>query len=171
MFQEDSNIIAASAAAIACISLIVSIWHGHLQRRHNILSVKPQLNLYSIFNSNEDVTLYISNDGLGTAIIKSFKIEEDGIVKDVDSVTTFMSALVDKSMHRDKLNITFNFFNKNSAIRAGSSQNIICYEGSRKDIEIASDIVLSLSDTYFIIEYECMYGKKYKLREKHFLSV
>ncbi|WP_253652467.1 MULTISPECIES: hypothetical protein [unclassified Vibrio] len=163
---SNSDLIAISAVLIASASFIVSFWQGYLLRKHNVLSVKPHLTLESVMSTNEDIHFYIRNDGLGTAIIKNFKVEVNGATHEIVSAQDLCRILANEKFHSDKLDIGFENIDKNSAIRAGASRTIVHYGGSAKDVLVASDIVLELSSIYFIVEYECMYGKKYKLRSR-----
>ncbi|NOI75550.1 hypothetical protein F0224_07660 [Vibrio coralliilyticus] len=120
-------------------------------------------------NTKEDVHYYIQNDGLGTAIIKSFKVEMDNSIHEILSAQDLCRVLANEKFHGDKLNISFDIIDENTAIRAGSSRTIAHYGGSAKDVSVASDIVMKMSSVYFIFEYECMYGKKYSLRARPLL--
>ncbi|EGQ9696650.1 hypothetical protein ACNPJX_000836 [Vibrio parahaemolyticus] len=121
-------------------------------------------------STNEDVYFYLQNDGLGTAIIKKFKVEIDNIAHEIISAQDLCRVLANEKFHSDQLDIGFDVIGKNSAIRAGSSLTIVHYGGSANDVIVASDIVIELSSVYFIVEYECMYGKQYKLRARQSLE-
>ena len=75
MNQIDLNtFIAISAVVVALVSLIVSIWEGVSNRRHNKLSVRPSLRIDRNTGLNEDVRITLINTGLGPAIIKKYKV-------------------------------------------------------------------------------------------------
>lgn len=60
---------------VAILALFVAVWAGYLSRRHNRLSVRPELMQYSDA-SEEDLVfrLGVRNSGLGPARILSFGI-------------------------------------------------------------------------------------------------
>ena len=71
--------VAISAAVIALAALAASIAFGVLSWRHNKLSVRPILRLYVGYYSNSsNPGLWISNAGVGPALVTSFQIFVDG---------------------------------------------------------------------------------------------
>jgi hypothetical protein len=80
------TITAFSTAVTAVCALIVSIWQGITQRRHNRLSVRPNLRIDWLWNDVRDktkVTVQLSNNGLGPAILAKVNWEKDGELLEV----------------------------------------------------------------------------------------
>ncbi len=75
--MKHENLQSLIAITIATLAVVISIWQGFEQRRHNRLSVKPLLNFETVAH-NQTKTIRLSNDGLGPAIIKEFYVTMDG---------------------------------------------------------------------------------------------
>ena len=71
---------------IAALAFFISIWSVVTSRKHNRLSVRPHMKIYEYFFLDWS-GIYISNMGLGPAIIKSFILIIDG--KEVIDVNDF----------------------------------------------------------------------------------
>ena len=76
--MESSDYIAGAAAVIALCALAVSIWQGRVMRFHQMLSVKPHIDIDYKFFPGKPIEIRMLNNGVGPAIIKSFKILYDG---------------------------------------------------------------------------------------------
>jgi hypothetical protein len=58
---------------IAICALVATFWQACLARKHNLISVKPHLEIASGFNFNEQYFfINILNNGLGPALIKKY---------------------------------------------------------------------------------------------------
>ena len=62
------------AIVIALAALFVSVWSGVQTRKHNRLSVRPNLRVNYYDHSERPLSILISNDGLGPALIYDFSI-------------------------------------------------------------------------------------------------
>src|SRR5687767_14553435 len=68
-----------SSNVIAICAFIATFWQAYLSRKHNRLSVKPQLEISSGFNFNDqEYYINILNNGLGTALITKIQLVIDG---------------------------------------------------------------------------------------------
>ena len=56
---------------IACCALILTVWQGHLVRRHGKLAIIPALSTWT-HSTPDSMTFELSNKGHGTARIESF---------------------------------------------------------------------------------------------------
>ncbi|WP_341501924.1 hypothetical protein [Gallaecimonas sp. GXIMD4217] len=64
-----------AVTVIAIIALVVSIWQGVVTREHNRLSLKPYLLSNPVVTGDKGRDgVFVSNDGVGPAFIKSAKI-------------------------------------------------------------------------------------------------
>ena len=70
--MDISDYISLSSAIIALSAMGIAVWQGYLARKHNILSVTPNLQINT--NSVDGILLSLLNNGLGPAVIESFKI-------------------------------------------------------------------------------------------------
>ncbi len=75
------TIIAAIAVPISIIAAVFAWWQVELTQKHNRLSVRPILQVTPYLEGKDGKNgLYLSNDGLGPAIIKSFTARSGGII-------------------------------------------------------------------------------------------
>lgn len=76
MKLEPSDWISIAAVVIALSAMGVAIWQGYLSRKHNILSVRPRLQVH--LDTRNGIVLTLQNQGLGPAIVKGFSITYGG---------------------------------------------------------------------------------------------
>jgi len=70
-----------STAVIALCAFVLTIWQGCVMRRHNRLSVRPYLTTWLHSDTAKHIyAIALLNNGLGPALIKSFRLEVDGRV-------------------------------------------------------------------------------------------
>jgi hypothetical protein len=62
---------------IALCALVATFWQAYISRNHNKLSVKPYLTTWTETSLDGYVIVKITNNGVGPAHIKSFKIFAD----------------------------------------------------------------------------------------------
>lgn len=95
----------ASAAAaflallVSVISLGVSLWASHIQRKHNILTVRP-LPEVTVADYQDSVRIKLRNNGGGPLIVKSLEVTDGQSTK--GSLISWMPPL-----HRNRLWNTF----------------------------------------------------------------
>ena len=90
---------------IAVLALTVSIWDRIETRKHNRLSVVPHLDIVRRYSGLGEKGLYIENNGLGPAIIRSVIINYSDSVIDFSSAKDLTSLLV--SLQLDTVAVTF----------------------------------------------------------------
>ena len=66
-----------SSAIIALCAFVLTIWQLKVQRRHNMLSVQPYLTTWSHRDDKGLLKVDVLNNGIGPALIKTFKIFVD----------------------------------------------------------------------------------------------
>ena len=64
---------------IALIALLLALWEGYQNRRHNKLSMKPNLYFEGHLVRGEPIGLFLVNGGVGPAIILSARLWLDGV--------------------------------------------------------------------------------------------
>ena len=64
---------------IAFIALLLALWEGYQNRRHNILSMKPNLYFEGHSVIDAPIGLFLVNGGVGPAIILSSRLCVDGV--------------------------------------------------------------------------------------------
>jgi len=107
--------VAISAAVIALAALAVSIVFSVLSWRHNKLSVRPILRLYvGYYSDSSNPGLWISNAGVGPALVTSFQIFVNG-----SEVSPGRSGWDEMKREIGAENWQFNSFSRNTPIPAG----------------------------------------------------
>lgn len=140
------------AIFIAIIALFISIWQGFEQRKHNRYSVRPLLTFDS-YVSNKTRSIRISNDGLGPAIIKEFKVKIDGetISGDQDNPWT---TVVEKRNLNGKISEMYYFAN-GTTMKTEKSRNLLSWK---------TDTISSLDISIFI-KYLSIYEEEFTMEE------
>jgi hypothetical protein len=160
----NSDYIALCSGFVALLALFVSVWQGYITRKHNILSVRPHVEI--TYNSLfDDYSVEISNNGLGAAIVKE-------VVLSFDGKTCLMN---DESNIKVFLNYLFGDFQ--TIIKYHSSDNTFSLAPNEKQLlfrfQPPPDVDLTSYNHHFNkarirskelsvkVTYECMYGKLY----------
>jgi hypothetical protein len=78
--MQASEIIAISSIVIAVAAVVVSVYQSVLIREHNRQSVRPALQLRSVFRPRGMAGLRLTNAGLGPAVITRSSVVVDGRV-------------------------------------------------------------------------------------------
>ncbi|OEK04190.1 hypothetical protein [Roseivirga misakiensis] len=81
---------------IAVCAVVVSVWQVSIAQRHNRLSVRPYLNFFSGWATEDTWALKLQNEGIGPAIIKSVSLTYKG------ETYTHWDAVLDAAEIRDK---------------------------------------------------------------------
>ena len=150
-------------AIIAISALGLATWQGLAQRKHNQLSVKPHLVLErTVNNLSPQVTIILSNNGTGPAIIKDFQIYLDG-----EAVTFFYENTWGDIAKQLNIKVKWGggkWFNCGDAIQAGSSEKIFQVKTTEEGKDLEHDpkaIHDALLRVQIIIKYESVYGNKF----------
>lgn len=67
---------------VAIVSCFATIYQGYLMREHNRLSVSPRLKLIPYLSYKNQNGIYLTNSGLGPAIITKITVRTDGKIYD-----------------------------------------------------------------------------------------
>lgn len=151
-----------AAVVIALSALFVSLQQGFQQRKHDRLSVKPHLDTFEHSDLTDKVatlTLTLSNNGLGPAIIKSHRVvkghPEDDDYEEVDLRKEMEDALEIISIH------TINELKDNYAFTAGQSMDYfnLSFQCENNDsLELIIDFIYQFN---IEIEFESLYGQSF----------
>jgi hypothetical protein len=89
--KDLANAIAAVASALtALIALFVSLWALHIQRRHNVLSIRP-IPEVTIADYEDSLRVKLRNNGSGPLIVASLEVFNGSAAK--GSVIEWMPTL------------------------------------------------------------------------------
>jgi hypothetical protein len=79
--KDLANAIAAVASALtALIALFVSLWALHVQRRHNVLSIRPIPEI-TVADYEDSLRVKIRNNGSGPMLVKALEVFNANEVK------------------------------------------------------------------------------------------
>lgn len=154
---EASEVVALAAVFISILALFATIWQSYATRKHNILSVKPLLDIDRNLSPVEGIKVVLRNNGIGVAIIETLKVEYKSITQDFSSeVISTIGA---------QYSITFPAFHasivgKGTSLRAGDLISLVEFETYNGDNE---SVIKLISDLSFIVEYRDIYGNNHKL--------
>ena len=131
-----------SILLISISALFVSVWQINVSQNHNKLSVKPYLD-YHLIQTDSTLTINISNQGFGPAIIKkiTFSYENNKYYS--------LEKLLRKS-GEIKNRIGSYQYTENSILAAESSKLLVKLKG------------IKLRKVHVIINYETIYEEKGK---------
>ncbi|MCI0513547.1 hypothetical protein L0128_10070 [candidate division KSB1 bacterium] len=155
------KILSISAIVIALTSVCISIWSGMETRKHNRLSVKPQLEI-CLSTTKTDFGYVVVNNGLGPAILTARKILIDGAEMQENGFTGFDNFLLKLDLHQNR-NLSIGTTSPGKILRAGESENIIKLE------ILQSDVLEQLLPTIYKrvkieISYVSMYHESFKCK-------
>jgi hypothetical protein len=169
-YSPEINIALASLV-VALVTTLFVLYQASLSRIHNRLSVRPHLVVEIVAGGQKGdnaVELRVSNNGLGPAIIKNHNVYFDkqlvGGTQDIRACRTKFIEIIARLAPHSYSNT---FFVKDAALLPGDHRKLIklqLKEVSRESYrELLEQHRASIKRFDAEIEYECMYGFKYKL--------
>ncbi|HEX8922600.1 MAG TPA: hypothetical protein VF766_14090 [Pyrinomonadaceae bacterium] len=166
MGVKQETAIGIAASVIAILAIVVSVWQGVEQRRHNRLSVKPALNFDT--DSAVDGTILsvaLKNAGTGPAIIKQFTLYIDD--RPVPAIDGDVWLPAEKILGLEDPNIHFTdyCYYAGDVMPANETQHIINID--RKDYENLADKEKwkkAISRIKLKVVYASIYEEQYETR-------
>jgi hypothetical protein len=146
---------AIGSMIVALCALVLAIYQGWLARRHNELSVKPDLNAFRSC-CNGYFSLVLHNGGLGPGLVDCIYILGDGGVERL-SLGSLRSALGEVSSR-----LTVNSLEGKFSLMPGREVELIRVD--RTDGPAPDDELRRANNIVVLIEYQSMYGRKRTLR-------
>lgn len=157
---QNSDLIAMSAAAIALCALGVSIWQAVLMRRHNILSLKPHLEVH-VSTINESYDISIINNGFGPAIINKIYVKLGNSSQDIKCESDY-KALVGLFVKNGNLeDYSYLALDDNSAVSSGQKITILSVPIKNNKQEILNKFDESIRKSEIHVEYTSLYEEQY----------
>lgn len=156
-----SNIIATVAVFIAFLALGATLWQGYIERRHNILSVKPYLIFHGIRHPGMSLKYTIKNNGLGPAIINNFLFIVNNIEYELKTKNDVERCLNNLGINTHEYFWNFCIPEKGSSLAPNDLLIILEFKDSYKNKEFHKLLLNILPNLYIKIEYSCIYGNKY----------
>lgn len=162
--MTSADQIATSAAIIAFFAFVTSIWQAYISRKHNILSIKPAVEILVDTRGEVAFTISLTNHGLGPARIKSIHGTVSNITYELtkSGVAEF---LVSQLKVEGVINVTVKSFDVDDHTYIAPSKEIelikIQADDPTKQQQIANSAINALKNIKLIIDYECIYNKIY----------
>ena len=156
-----SVIIALAALTISMVSLYVSHAALKIQRRHNVLSVKP-IPMVSVADYEDRLTVKILNNGSGPLIIKDVQVKKESQVR--ESLVDWMPSLPDGMYWT-----TFVGPVKNRSLLPGNEIKLLELNGDhseKKFKEVRDNCRAALCQLTVVLEYTDVYESAFEFHEK-----
>ncbi|MCW8983096.1 MAG: hypothetical protein OQK13_03540 [Gammaproteobacteria bacterium] len=153
-----AEIIATSAMTFTAYQVIVT-------RRHNKISVRPHLAESSDRNRKpgEGVLAFVvSNNGLGPAVIKKWEVLLDGEEINISDHDAAESVIRDLLKEKE-FNFTIGTLGEGYVMPSNELKKVLIVHFKCKSDDDFNSVETSLNSLDLIIEYESMYGEKFKL--------
>jgi len=150
---KSERIQSTAAMLVAVIALLISVWQGCEERRHNRFSVRPLLN-FDLYSSSGTRTIRLANEGLGPAVFKQFIIEIDGKKFNADDGNPW-EAVLEKRDLRNNFSQMYYYAN-GTIMQSNKSASLLVWKvDSVRQLDIVIDVI-----------YESIYEERFHLREE-----
>lgn len=158
---SNSDWIAISSAVVAICALVTSIWQGYLSRRHNVLSVRPHLEVVVTSSIHGTNHLALKNGGLGPAVLDSVQfVHRKGSIN-ILSGASYMEFLRLLALDLGEVEVRWYVPDQHSIVSQGESIQLLavsCNENTNA-LSLKAAFDTAFSETTVAVEYRCMYGK------------
>lgn len=163
--MSTSDIIAVCAILISVMSLISTILQFQSSKKHNILSVRPSLNINWELTDDNKISCSLSNGGIGPAYLSrlNFKIPNKKVqIKSYRDFISFFNDNVNSNFdldHGTKFGVRYGGFDKQAVIPSGRSLLMMeFYNDNKLD---HSSVLMYIKDLEIEVYYKCAYEKDY----------
>ncbi|MFC1588928.1 hypothetical protein ACFL3P_01505 [Pseudomonadota bacterium] len=157
----SSDITAISAVVVAIVAVGISLWQGYVTRRHNHLSVKPDIGLCTDIVVGHDISCSLFNNGIGPAFIKSLTLSYKNEVFNLNKHEAYKLLFskfgvdLDTTQH---LACTYD----EPTFSQNTEYMLFKFTNSSKDTELRDALVKYFPDININITYECIYGNSFE---------
>ncbi len=157
------TVTAIAAVVIALFALILSVQEGCQNRHHNRLSVMPYISFdKETAYTSDEMGIFMSNEGLGTAIIQEMLLVIDGqempFHNDADC-----KAVLDK-LNLDYLKVTYRYFSKNTPVSAGDRFKLLATRNANLDNDKKRRFIAILNRISVKAKYRSMYSEDFETK-------
>ncbi len=153
-FNSETSVAIASAV-VAIFALVVTIWQGRQNYKHNKMSVLPKLSITRPFDGTgkeNTVSVDFINSGIGPAIIKDFILTYDGKEVSKNNYKTYKDFLTEKAFNVKILYIYF--FSSGATISVNEYCEVFAFQHKRgQDVSFIDKLGLR-------IHYQSIYEDK-----------
>ena len=159
---SNSDWIAVSSAIVAFCALAIAIWQGYLTRRHNVLSVRPYLEVVVTSSMLAKSHLVLKNGGLGPAVLDLVQFVYKKKTIDIRTNASYTEFLKLLALDFGDVKAEWYVPDKHSIISPGESIQLLAVSSERDALKLKKAFDAVLSVTSVVVEYKCMYGKNYR---------
>jgi len=143
---------------VAIIALVVAIWQGIVNRRHNRLSIKPSLRIDRCIFATKSTFIELCNTGAGPAIIKSIRVFVDAEPLPGDTRNPQLEAL--SKLGLSDLQWQTYDINPGESFGAGERHEMILLVSPIKDSKTLERVKNGLLKISYEIKYASVYGEE-----------
>ena len=158
---SSTDLIALCSVIVALSALGVAIWQAWLMRQHQILSVKPHLevSLSACVEGKNAFLIYFLNAGVGPAFIKSVHVKymETSLLIQTESD---MKKLICLLAGASTLKYEFHIVEANSAISSDKQLNFLAINADNQAPALMQ-LRAAFKECEIEVNYTCLYGREY----------
>ncbi|WP_145994126.1 hypothetical protein [Vibrio harveyi] len=160
---EASDVIAISAAVIALASVVVAVWQVKLSKRHNVLSVKPQVYVSGYFVRGTDIYLALGNFGVGPAMIKSVTLRSKDldVVRSIKNYSDYKNIFLDFGFNLSDFDHKAMSFDVDIPVGCGKELKFLELHYHQEQYDLFVEVASFLSSLEIEVIYECIYQNNY----------
>lgn len=158
-FWNSEKLLSLTAMLISVCTLFVFVYQTNLIREQQYKSVFPYLELGNFGSYTKDYGFFLSNRGIGPAMIQSIEIHYKDSVYQED-LAKFLRHYITEE---DSIYYTHSNITPGSLIPA--DERVILANINRKDIEMGIRLfnIINQEELDIIIEYESIYGERWRI--------
>ena len=158
--MTTDSIAAIAAVVVAAFAVLVSVWEGVANRRHNRLMVRPLLVMQYRDHPGHPLSLALQNVGLGPAVIESLQIFIDSEAGGVSGPYSTFDACGTLGLQHLRLCWTPD---PADAMPAGMELPLIEFEDSLVDQECRRAQITRLRRAEFRLAYRSAYDERFNV--------
>ena len=158
---SPTDMIAICAVFISVVALGSSIWQGIITRRHNMLSVRPRVDLTFSIDKSKPFRIIIKNTGLGLAIIEHISATLCRKTYYLNSKESLDSLFEDLIGDNFELKGKYSYLSQNVGIPPNSEIIFVSLQPVNDQAMFWSLIEKNLKNLHIEISYKCLYENHY----------
>jgi len=166
-FWNSEKLLSISAIIVSIGTFLIFAYQTNLIRKQQYMSVLPYLQFANYHNYSLKYKFILTNKGIGPAIVTSTKISINGKVENKDLATYLGENIV---VTKDSINFITSSVYKGMIIAQNETIELVKLGAGNK---ISSSIklfnMIHNDSLDFIIEYESIYGEKWRISIKDYI--
>lgn len=145
---------------IGVLALGFTLWQIFFSKRHNKLSLKPEIDLRVYELDSDNFKILLLNNGLGAAFLTKVSFTHNNRTYSLFNKTEFK--LFVEQLYKvipETIDLTYYLFDYSTSIAGGDELLIFEVKNSAKIVKKISAV---MRDVRLDIEYQCLYKKNYR---------